>query len=274
MPASPAQRGSPARAGARARVRRRLLAAAYCWIERAIPNRYFLLRPRGMRFQVYLNLRESPMMMSRYLGRYEPQKTAFLQSAIKPGMTVVDVGVNKGYYSLLAASLLQGKGRVLSFEPSPENCRWIRRSIAANGYECVSLFEMALSDKEGEITLHMGTTSGSHSITETSRGRTGESITVKAGTLDAVLAEQRVDRVDVVKIDVEGAECLVLGGAAKMLRQNGPMKIVADVHPQYGVNPEEVIRTLEDFGFSVRTLDGQAIDSEARPSIREILASK
>ena len=246
-----------------------------CQLLRAlIPNRYWLVRPRRMKFKIYLNLKESPMMLRRFLGRYEPQKTRFVLAEIEPGMTVVDVGVNKGYYTLMAASLLKGNGRVLSFEPSPDNCEWIRRSIDANGFENIKLFEIALSDAEGEMKLHLGTTSGSHSITDTNFARSGDSVMVKTNTLDNILAEEGIDGVDVMKVDVEGAEALVIKGASALLRRASRLKVAVDIHPQYGVNPESIVEAFEELGFEVLTIAGEPLTADQRKSIKEILAYK
>lgn len=72
-------------------------------------------------------------MLSRALGLYEPEKTHELCSLLRPGMTFIDVGANKGDFTLLAAKCVGETGRVIAFEPAPENCKWIRESIAANG---------------------------------------------------------------------------------------------------------------------------------------------
>lgn len=256
------------------RFRTRLLRAVWRVAKRIVPERHRLLRPLGMAFRLYLNLHESDMMRRRAWGDYESEKTELLRTAIRPGMTVVDIGVNKGYYSLMAASLLQGRGRVLSFEPSPENCEWIQRSIQANGFECISLFEMALSDRQGEAELNLGTTSGNHSIMSTSYLRGGDSITVQTDTLDNVLRAENIEHVDVVKLDVEGAESLVLAGAADTLAKSEDLVLVMDIHPEYGVDPLAIVEDLEGYGFEIRTVTDEPLTPEARGEATELLAVK
>ena len=163
---------------------------------------------------------------------------------------------------------------MLSFEPSPENCEWIQRSIQANGFECISLFEMALSDKRGEAELNLGTTSGNHSIMSTSYLRGGESITVQTDTLDNVLRAENIEQVDVVKLDVEGAESLVLAGAADTLARSENLVLVMDIHPEYGADALAIIQDLESYGFDIRTVADEPLAPEARREAAELLAVK
>jgi FkbM family methyltransferase len=199
---------------------------------------------------IYLDVDESPMMRARTEGRFEPEKTAAVQHLLSPGMTFVDVGANKGDFSLIAARVMNDEGRVLSFEPSPENCGWIRKSVELNGYRSIALHELALSDFEGHVPLYLGERSGWHSLLPGERH--GESIEVAARTLDSVLADTGDAHVDVLKIDVEGAELQVLRGAERTLAEQPPRAVLLDLHPARGVDPAEVISILARHGFSFR----------------------
>ncbi len=80
---------------------------------------------------IYLDVDESPAMRQRVDGRYERKKVVALQRLLEPGMTFVDAGSNKGDFALIAARVMNDQGRVLAFEPAPENCRWIARERGA-----------------------------------------------------------------------------------------------------------------------------------------------
>jgi FkbM family methyltransferase len=202
---------------------------------------------------IYLDVDESPMMRARAEGRFEPEKVAALQRLLRPGMTFVDVGANKGDFSLIAARVMNDEGRVLSFEPGPENCRWIRKSIELNGYRSIALHELALSDAEGHVPLYLGERSGWHSLVPARDG--GDSIEVETRTLDSMLADTGDAHADVLKIDVEGAELAVLRGAARTLAEQPPLAVLVDLHPARGVDPAEVISVLVGHGFSFRNPD-------------------
>jgi len=202
--------------------------------------------------RIYLDVAESPMMLARALGNYEVQKLAAVRQFLKPGQTFIDVGVNKGDFSLVAARILGASGRVLAFEPEPTNCKWIEKSIRLNEYTNVRLFPVALSDKSGTADLYLGRKSGWHSLLAGQAGRDCGRITVATRTLDEIVDEElHESSVDLVKIDVEGAEMHVLRGAADTLRKNPAVTLLIDIHPDMGVNPKAVCDGLREQGFTV-----------------------
>jgi FkbM family methyltransferase len=199
---------------------------------------------------IYLDVDESPAMRQRVDGRYERKKVAALQRLLEPGMTFVDAGSNKGDFALIAARVMNDQGRVLAFEPAPENCRWIAASVELNGYRCITLFELALSDTDGRVPLYIGEWSGWHSLRR--RPKAQKSIEVEARTLDSVLAETGDPHVDVLKIDVEGAELDLLRGAERTLGDRRLFAVLVEVHPNFGVATAEVCDLLAGHGFSFR----------------------
>jgi FkbM family methyltransferase len=207
--------------------------------------------------QIYLDVDESPMMRRRAEGTYEPAKVAALQRLLEPGMTFVDAGSNKGDFALIAARVMNDSGRVLAFEPSPENCRWIHKSIELNGYRCIELHELALSDADGRERLYLGDRSGWHSLVEREAAEgAADSIEVEARTLDSALSGAAPD---VLKVDVEGAELRVLAGAKRTLTDTRLSAVLIDVHPDR-VDPGAVCDVLASHGFSFR--DPGRLDTE------------
>lgn len=235
---------------------------------------HYRVRPRGMPYRMYLPLRGSEPMWQKLLGYYELAKTTHFRRVLKPGMTVVDAGGNHGYFTLLAASLVGPAGRVLSFEPSPENCHWIRRGVAANGFENVHAFEVALADRSGALPLQLCADSGGHSIAGAPMWATGEAIEVATERLDCLLQKAGVDRVDLLKIDVEGAEMSVLAGAERMLAAPHDMSVAIDIHPWLGVDADGLLALLEDYKFKVSHMDGRPILPAERHTLKEVLAVK
>jgi FkbM family methyltransferase len=207
---------------------------------------------------IYLDVEESPAMRRRAEGRYEPEKVAALQRLLEPGMTFVDAGSNKGDFALIAARVMSDRGRVLAFEPAPENCRWIRASAELNGYRSIRLYELALYDTEGHGPLYLGEWSGWHSLDP--GDSPGDSIEVETRTLDSVLAETGDPAADVLKIDVEGAELQVLRGAKRTLADPRLVAVFVELHPRHGVDQGEVGKLLLAQGFSFRA--PQDIDVE------------
>ncbi len=192
------------------------------------------------------------MMLARALGLFEIEETKAITSLLKSGMTFVDVGGNKGDFSLLAARAVGTSGRVLCFEPEAQNVHWIRKSVELNQYNNVTVFEMALGDRDEDAQLYLGAKSGWHSLLSSQPHGSGEVVTVKKRALDSVLAETDQQRVDVIKIDVEGAELEVLKGAESTLRANPQITLIMDIHAAlFGVDPFEIAGFLKGFGFSL-----------------------
>src|SRR5947208_15183987 len=156
------------------------------------------------------------------------------------------------------------EGRVLAFEPSPDNCAWLRRSVDLNGYRSIELFEIALSDTRGEAKLYLGDRIGRHSLLP--RPIDQQTITVPVDTLDSVLEATGDPHVDVVKIDVEGAELKVLQGGPKTLGRNAPMMLMIDIHPGR-IDPREVCSLLSDYGFSLRSPTDPDAELEPGPDL-------
>jgi FkbM family methyltransferase len=213
-----------------------------------LPDGYRPYRVAGGK--IYLDITESPMMLSRVFRRYELPKRQALRWLLKPGMTFVDAGTNKGDFALAAAAAVGPKGKVLCFEPEPTNCYWIRKSIELNGYHNVVLHEVALGDANEETQLYLGKQSGWHSLVPSLPDRNRGVIPIAKKTLDSVLSETNAGRIDVMKIDVEGAELALLKGAVEALTSNGAIALLMDIHPQLGVSPKEVCNFLGNLGFS------------------------
>ena len=223
---------------------------AYPILASALTGRYYACRFAGGR--IYLNVRESRWMLDRALGRHEPARMEAIGRLLKRGSTFIDIGSNKGDFALLAAGKVGDSGKVFCFEPEPQNCRWIRESIKLNGYRNIRLFELALSDSNGEARLYLGRKSGSHTMVGPFQDWDSGVVTVRMRTLDDLLSEIHQEKVDMMKIDVEGAELSVLKGAQWVLCQNPNVRLLIELHPHLGVNTAEVCDFLHGLGFSVR----------------------
>lgn len=204
--------------------------------------------------QILLDIHEKRWIRTIAIEAFETAKVRALAHFLRPGMTLVDVGANIGFFSLVAAKLVGPTGRALAVEPEPENCARIRRNVELNGYANVEIAQVALGDRCGEVTLHLATDHGHHSLLDRSPNRAGTTLAVPIETLDALLAARNIERVDVLKIDVEGAEVEVLRGAAETIRRNPALVILMDVHESLGVDAAEVCDLIESYGLATYTI--------------------
>jgi FkbM family methyltransferase len=231
------------------RFAKQMLVSHHNTIRWLIPDRYFAFSAPGGR--IYLNVRESSMMLARAFGLYELRKVKAVQALLKPGDTFIDVGGNKGDFALLAAKIVGHSGEVLCIEPEPTNCKWIRQSIQLNRYENVELCNVALSDDDSEALLYLGTKSGFHTLLRGQPQRSQGSLKVTTRTMDALLKERKTSSVQMIKIDVEGSELQVLRGSVETIKNNPDIVLLLDMHPFLGVEPVEVFDFLRDLGLTV-----------------------
>ncbi len=153
----------------------------------------------------------------------EPELRA-LEWLLAPGDTVVDVGASTGIYSVRAARLVGPAGRVLALEPNPAMAALARANAAANGLGQVTVQEVAASDRAERAPLfeHRGRPNAYGLVV---RAPGTPSFPVATDTLDALVAAAGLERLAVLKVDVEGAEAAVLAGAASVLAAHRPAVI-------------------------------------------------
>ena len=153
-----------------------------------------------------------------YLHTFELREAAMARTYLQPGGIFVDVGANIGYYTLLAASLVGVKGRVFAFEPSPYASARLAETIAENHLNQVNLQAVALGKQETRLPLYLPKVAGNHSPTMLAN-EGGAPVTVAVRRLDNCLKESGIEKIDLMKIDVEGFESDVLSGAGDYLAQ-------------------------------------------------------
>jgi FkbM family methyltransferase len=189
-----------------------------------------------------------------YFGVWEPNVHAFLQARLRPGDTFVDVGANIGYFTLLGAKLVGPQGRVVAIEASASALGQLRANIARNRVEgIVRCVHAAASDSEGTATLYQGDYDnvGTASIIRAS-GRPSER--VRSAPLDALLLSTEIFAARVIKIDVEGAEWLVLKGMESLLPRLQPnAEIVMEITPELGT-ADCIVGLLANHGWNAYAL--------------------
>ncbi len=192
-------------------------------------------------------------------GRFEPFETRLFESAVKKGMTVVDVGANFGYYTLLAARLAGPSGKVYDFEPDEDNYKLLSENVSRNGYTNVVLERAAVSRGSGTQTLFRDALNyGAHSLSQANLQMGQQSsIVCRTVSLDDYFAD-KPGRIDIIKIDVQGAEGLAFEGAQKLIKQNKYLRILLEFWPsgllQMQTDPVEFLHHFEKQGFRIRLI--------------------
>ena len=195
------------------------------------------------------------------LGRgKEDATTKFIKSFLRPGMTFVDVGANIGYFTLLAASL---GARVIAYEPTPAVFERLRQNVALNAFDNVALVNAAVVDQPGLLALYE---SPDDPEANNLFGDGNHSVKVPAVSLDDDLATRGVEKVDLLKIDAEGAEPLVLAGAVKLLGEVPSPAVVIEVNPVSlrlaNFAPETISNLLRSSGYRIDELERSLFKGE------------
>ena len=197
---------------------------------------------------------------SPYLFRehYEPE-LMLLERFLKPGMVFVDGGANTGVFAFTAARLVGPTGRVLAFEPGSACFAALTQSRALNQFEHLRLVNKALSNQSGTARLYhcMGQENAFSLGAE--NGATFDEISTT--TLDEIAQAEQLPRVDFIKLDVEGAEELVLRGAKQVLEHSRPM-VLFEVNPEASqrlkLAHDGACQLLRELGYQLFSLDDRA----------------
>lgn len=186
------------------------------------------------------------------------------QSHIKKGDTVFDIGAHIGRHTIHFSHLCGDNGTVYAFEPDRDNYEILQNNISRNRIINCKTLPIALSDKQTNTTLHLNPNSSEgHSIiakNHTWSSDQHEHIKVKCQTLDAVCKTNDIDKIKLLKIDVEGAHFLVLHGATRMLSQRTIDLIIceAGTNTQHisGRTDKELLTQMVEYGYSPFLHDG------------------
>jgi FkbM family methyltransferase len=194
------------------------------------------------------------------LGVFEPAETALIQREVGPGDTVVDIGANIGYFTLLFASLVGERGKVYAFEPEPANFGLLQESVAANRITNVVAEPLALAHADGMVRLYLAPDgSVDHSLVVGEPGC--REYDVEAVTLDSYFGDDPPE-VAFIKMDVQGAEDQVLAGATRLLNSCPRVKLLTEFWPrglvEASVEPRDHHARLTDLGFTLRAYDARA----------------
>jgi FkbM family methyltransferase len=181
-----------------------------------------------------------------YFGEWEPNLSRYVADRLRPGDVFVDVGANIGYYSLLASTVVGPSGKVVAIEASPTIHGLLLDNLRRNHVDNVEALNVAVSDREGsaQVFLSPGTNLGRTSIVATPAGR--YECDVPARPLDTLLPPGIIERVRLLKINVDGAEWLVIRGMREALRRaRADLEIAVELSPHtlraQGTSAEEVL---------------------------------
>ncbi len=221
--------------------------------------------------ELYCDAADAAVTPGLLSGEYEPQLSAVFEKYCTPGMTVVDVGANLGYYSLLAAKLVGPSGRVIALEPNSENCRLLLSSLRLNRVDNVELIPVAADVSTGwaYYSTHVGSNGG---LVDDGELLAHPGVVVPTFALDDIVNHS----VGFLKMDVEGAEGRVVKGAQRLIERDRPI-VTTELKEEMlrrvsGTTVAEYLGYFERLGYRPSLLEKGAGGQRTFASVAALLA--
>ena len=208
--------------------------------------------------KLFLNKKGLALSISHY-GTYEKLEAKIMEEKIKVGNITVDVGANIGLHTLNMARIVGNTGRVFAFEPDPSNFEILEKNVKINNYQNIILEQKAVGDKNGRTTLYQSDHPGMHRIFPQTKQAKGQ-VQVELTSLDKYFIDSNLaDKINFIKIDVEGLEFSVLKGMKNILKNNKKIKILFEFMPkntmEAGFTPIELLNYLTSYDFKLFCID-------------------
>lgn len=200
---------------------------------------------------------------------YEPHVTSLIRARLAPGDVFLDLGANLGFYTLLAARIVGERGKVIAFEPNPQNLQLLYSSLLKNAIGNVEVHPYAVSDAAG-ILRFLSVGSNGLVITDESKDQR-HFFLVQSVVLDRILASE--ERIDLVKIDIEAHELHALRGMTKLIETHRP-NLVTEFHPwairEYtGEEPLDYLNALVSLGYRLSIIEtsGNVVETDGPSAV-------
>lgn len=251
----------------------------YQTIERGAPHLYSK-NLAGQLFngcQVDCDIRETIQQLIYFFGYYEAIETFWVTQVLKPGDVMIDAGANLGYFSLIGAHVVGDSGQVHSFEPIPDNFKRLEKNIGMNQFDkIVRINNQGVWDQK-EV-LHFGlshqTANNFGTFSAGSKENLAHQFDCPVVCLDDYVQEQKLDRLDFIKMDVEGAEWKALLGAEKTLKKFKPhllIEICKYTCDRFGYDQNVIWELLKPMGYKMHLIGQSSQTSRPLESLDGIL---
>ncbi len=208
------------------------------------------------KFKIYAMTNDTAIGQPLIIGKtWETHVTNAIVKHLKPGEVFLDIGANIGYFTLLAASIVQDGGKVISFEPNPQNLQLLYSSIVENQFKNITVYPFAASDFPQMLGLATGGSNGT--VVDVSSSAQKNYI-VQSIIVDELLQHER--QINVIKIDIEGHEPFAIRGMDKLIKKHKPI-IFTEFHPynlryNHNTEPQDYLKQLTEYGYRLSIIQG------------------
>ncbi|WP_299174825.1 FkbM family methyltransferase [uncultured Brevundimonas sp.] len=207
-------------------------------------------------FKIYTSSSDLSVGKAVAAGHYETHVQSVFRNYVKPGATVLDVGANIGFFTMLAASLVGPQGQVIAIEPNSRNVRLLEASRRANNFAHVEIHNVAAHTQAGTLVLNTSYSNGTVSDLSNDLHALMLSEIVPAQSIDAIVDGRRID---FLKIDVEGAELKALRGGRKIIQRDRPLIVSEYSHTGIHEGGDAYLAWLIDQGYDLAPIHDQGV---------------
>ena len=214
-------------------------------------GKIFFIDPRYDNIQRHLFVYRKP---------YEQAVTRWLKANVSPGMSVIEIGAHIGFHAVEICRLVTREGRVVLVEPLPTNYLKLKRNLEANNQDWAQCLQLAISDNHGKVKIRNSKDGAITSLHSKNHDRYGmNTVEVQTITLDELLLSENMETLDLLQLDVEGAEAIILNEKQLALSEKRISTILCEFHgmlllTNFSVHPTEFIERVQSFGYEISEL--------------------
>lgn len=187
------------------------------------------------------------------VGEWERDDTEYLKKMVKTGDTVIDVGANYGFHTILFSKLTGPKGKVYAFEPLKSMYGQLEENLTLNkSQDNTVLSQYALGNKRGKFKIYVPERMGRGAASLSKRGKTAEQEVCDVITLDSYVNNKKIKKISFIKCDIEGAELLAFQGAKNVLKNHRPalmVEVTRGSSESFGYTPEILLKFLSEYNY-------------------------
>jgi len=229
------------------------------WVKQNQADRWFDIDGVKM----YLDITNPQTWDLRDEKSYEDNVKKIFLSKINKGDTVIDVGANIGFFSLLAAKKIGSRGKIFAIEPLKQANNWLKKNLKLNSFENYKVLEVAVGEKQGTMKMYKKSKSAEMIILDPTVSKDDLLICgeINIETIDNIISTKKIEKVNLLKIDVEGFEHEVLLGCKESFKAKKIENIICEIHTKYlknrGIEEQSLYTLLRKNNFLTKDIDIQ-----------------
>jgi FkbM family methyltransferase len=216
--------------------------------------------------KMWIDIRSQMEKWTLWTGSYsEMEELECFLALVEPGMTILDVGANIGFFSVAVGTRLGDNGTLIAIEPMSQNLAALRKNIAVNGLENIDVVGCGVGAEPGEFEMDIGSaTSTGNAYVKWTESMPFDVVTEKVPVyrLDDLVVEKKLSQIDLIKIDIEGFELFAFQGATQILSESRPVIMTELNRPSirtYGNKVSDIVGLFERFDYVLGAIQGKRL---------------